>query len=782
MPVLAALLRGLLLLLCAAPAAPAAATTLLLVCPPSNDVLRLLSASAAAQPFALRHFTDLGAALAAAQPGSALLALTDGTLGAGAALALTPALYAALAAANLTGAYLEMPSLLPGGASGDAYAPTPAWYFDRVTAVGQALAPFGLARLQLLQAQGAYFQAYPPEQLVPRAVLAYAHVAGMDSAVYGLPPPPSLNPVLFRSPNASASLLLGAISLSCLRACRYTPVARWVAVWNYLLDAVLGAGGSYAAFPAWEPLVRASGAASAAALPPAALGLAARRATDWLAAGSGLLVVGDGSSCPAPHAPVGAAVMCMLEGFSSRMAANGSQALAGDARTDCSAESAMALALRAAAEARNASSGASGAAAEFAFAAAALLNYTWLHSSAAQAHDNASAGDFGLLAWGVSGDWAVCSYGDDNARSVLGTLAAAKALAGLPSGAPAPQLQRAWLAMALKSILGNLRLASARGFRPGRVNYADVAASGGWRRFHYSGAGYANTSFPQPHYQAQMWAVFLAAYAQTAFEPLYAAALRGLEDTMAHYAAAGSGGRWRWTEYASEEQGRLLLPLAWLLRADALRGSSGAGGAPPNATHLAWLHSVADDYLARQHAGSGAVLEALGPAGQCDACPPASNAAYGSGEAPLIDATGEPIADLLYGSNFGLVSVVEAWRATGEDARFALPAARLASFLASAQLQSAAFPQLDGAWMRGFNVQSWEPGGAAADSGWGPWSVETGWSATWAAAGLYSVAGGGSVWDMVTGSGGSSAGVLDAQLLAQWCGVFFEGTEVACPA
>ena len=779
-----ALLLLLLLLLCAAPAAPAA-TTLLLVCPPSNDVLRLLSASAAAQPFALRHFTDLGDALAAAQPGSALLALTDGTLGAGAALALTPALYAALAAANLTGAYLEMPSQLPG--SGDAYAPTPAWYYDRVTAVGQALAPFGVADLQLLQAQGAYFQAYPPAQLLPRAVLAYAHVAGMDSAVYGLPPPPSLNPVLFRSPNASASLLLGAVALSCLRACRYTPVARWVAVWNYVLDAVLGAGGGYAAFPAWEPLVRASGAASAAALPPAALGLAARRATDWLAAGSGLLVVGDGSSCPAPYAPAGATVMCMLEGFSSKMAANGSQALAGDARTDCSAESAMALALRAAAEARNASSSA----AEFAFAAAALLNFTWLHSAAAQAHDNASAGDFGLLAWGVSGDWAVCSYGDDNARSILATLAAAKALAGLPSGggggggAPSPQLLRAWLAMALKSVLGNLRLASARGFRPGRVDYAQVAAAaGGWQRFHYSAAGYANTSTPQPHYQAQMWAVFLAAYAQTAYEPLYAAALRGLEDTMAHYAAAGSGGRWRWTEYASEEQGRLLLPLAWLLRADALRSKGGGGGgsAPANATHLAWLHSVADDYLARQHAGSGAILESLGPAGQCDACPPASNAAYGSGEAPIIAATGDPVADLLYGNNFGLVSVVEAWRATGEDARFAAPAARLASFLAASQLQSDAFPELNGAWMRGFNVHSWEPGGAAADSGWGPWSVETGWSATWGAAGLYSAAGGGSVWDMVTGSGGSGAGVLDAQLLAQWCGVFFDGTDVACPA
>ena len=77
--------------------------------------------------------------------------------------------------------------------------------------------------------------------------------------------------------------------------------------------------------------------------------------------------------------------------------------------------------------------------------------------------------------------------------------------------------------------------------------------------------------------------------------------------------------------------------------------------------------------------------------------------------------------------------------------------------------------------------ESWEPGGSASDVGWGPWSVETGWTATWATAGLYSAAGGGSLWDMATGAGGAAAGVLDAQLLAQWCGAFFEGTDVACP-
>jgi hypothetical protein len=118
-----------------------------------------------------------------------------------------------------------------------------------------------------------------------------------------------------------------------------------------------------------------------------------------------------------------------------------------------------------------------------------------------------------------------------------------------------------------------------------------------------------------------MWAAFLLTYAQTCagagrcWAPLRDAALAGLEDTMAAYAGRAAGGRFEWTEYLSEEQGRLLLPLAWLLRADALA----APAAPPNATHVAWLQTVAADYLATQHT-SGAVLETLGAPGECDAC------------------------------------------------------------------------------------------------------------------------------------------------------------------
>lgn len=867
---------------------PAAALPTLLVTasspaapPRRNDVLALLEADAARQPFALRTFAGLDAAIAAAAPGDALLVLADGA-SAGAS-SVSGAQWAALARLGLAGAYVEMPTTLPGDAA-TVFAPSQAWYFDRVTARTGAIA--GLAPLDILVAQGAFFMAYPVDALVNVSDLVYAHVAGSTRAVFGLPPPATLNPVLFgvalggaAAPATATPVLVGSIALSCLVTCRYSPSQRWRAVWQHIIGNITGT--NYGSFPQWQARVAPSLPSPAAALAAAggAFGAlhevaagpavaAAARATDWMLTGSSLLRWGDLDACPAPHTPAGADVACMLEGFSSEMSSDGAQGLAADARMDCSAETAMALALRAGAEA---APGGGGDAADFAFAAAALLNFTFLFSDAAQGHDNSSDPSFGLIAWGVSSSsWSVCTYGDDNARVLVAALAASAALAALPNRT-APDTS-AWDRMALKSVLGNLRIASVHGFRPGRINYPDLTS---WQELHNSRMVYDNTSYPQPHYQAQMWAVFLLTYALTCppgggsgcWAPLLERARSGIEDSMAHYlgsriplsdvplppctfsakvpntylaggcdaadcerfadvadaqracladatcggitsqpshsapfelrassvpSPSGSGEdsmfivnaaacrppappRFEWTEYLSEEQGRLLLPLAWLLRAEALASPV----SPPNSTHLGWLQRVAGDYLATQHA-SGAVLETLGAAGQCDACPPASNDDYGNGEAPIIATTGEPFADLLYGNNFALTSLVEAYRATLDEARFGAPAARLAAFLIAAQVSASGdLAALDGSWMRGLDAEAWDFGGAAADVGWGPWSVETGWSATWITSGLYSLAANSSLWDIVTAP---REGGVNAALLAELCPLFFDaGSDVACP-
>jgi hypothetical protein len=729
----------------------------------ANDIFSLLSQSAEAQPFALRRHDTLDSALGAADAGDALLALNDDAPLAG--LVVSASQYAALAALPLTGAYLEMPTALPGAPTAPPYVPTEAWYFDRL--VSLAMEPF-LPHLAILQAQGAVFQNYPVSS-IKTSVLAYAHVAGTSTAVYGLPPPATLNPALFAVSLAGPSpsiAWVGAIKHSCVLTCRYTPVVRWQALWNFIVSSVT-ANASYSAFPSWDPLVRPTSpkpddgvdvrASFLAAAPhereARAAGQASSaflRATSWLAEGSGLLQVDDTDSCPAPYAPAGATVACMLEGFSSKMDFNGTQQLASDARMDCSAETAMALALRSWADG---GAVADAGATDFAFLAAALLNFTWLYSAAAQGpRANTSDPSYGLMAWGVSSpSWSVCTYGDDNAR-VLGATAVASAILGSRFDTSA------WDEGLLISLLANLRIASDGGFRPGRINYPDIEASG-WEALANSGAVYANTSSPQPHYQAQMWAMFLWAWDHTGFERFYTAALRGIEDTLRYYPGA-----WRWTEYLSEEQARLLLPLAWLVRADARR----PGGA--NATHVAWLTSMAGDYLSRQQP-CGGVQEWLGTAGQCDACPPPNNDAYGGGEAPLVQDNGDTITDVLYSNNFALVSLVEAYAATGDYERLGAPADALASYLAATQLSSDAFPALDGSWMRGFDFTLWDFWGSASDSGWGPWSVETGWTTTWIAAALAARSANTSLWDLTSESG------VNAELFARVCPRLFPPGE-----
>jgi hypothetical protein len=575
-------------------AAGAAPSTVHFVCAEANDVFRLLSEAFFTQPFVLRRYDTLAEAIASplVRPGDSLLVLIDGSQEGWSSV--TQDQYAQIGALGLAGAYLEMPSALPGDAA--SYGPpTQAWYFDRVTAITDDLATCcGINRLDIMQAQGAFFQNYNVLQNINSSHLAYAHVAGSNRAVYGLPATPSLNPVLFdvSLPGASRTrALVGGIALSCVVRCRYTPRQRWQGVWNFILGAVLAQ--PYNLLPSWTPLVypnSESPAAMFAGLPPhdpqrqakvrsAALDAVAR-ATDWMRTGSGLLVIGDNDTCPAPFAPMtGATVACMLEGFSSRMNADGSQQLSSNIRMDCSAETAMALAVRAVIEAADMAT-----ADGYALPAAALMDFVWLFSSAAQGHDDPADPSFGLLAWGVgSSGWSICTYGDDNARVLLASAITSAVIRKLPT-VPDVRLSD-WDAMNLKSMLGNLRIASVHGFRPGRINYPDVSpASGGWQRFHNSFMTYDNASSPQPHYQCQMWAVFFWAYAHTGYDRFYTLALAGVEQTVQHYLGRNQGLRFQWTEYLSEEQSRLILPLAWLLRCNLIKykqqvGRKGQGNA-----------------------------------------------------------------------------------------------------------------------------------------------------------------------------------------------------------
>jgi hypothetical protein len=55
----------------------------------------------------------------------------------------------------------------------------------------------------------------------------------------------------------------------------------------------------------------------------------------------------------------------------------------------------------------------------------------------------------------------------------------------------------------------------------------------------------------------------------------------------------------------------------------------------------------------------------------------------------------------------------------------------LAGFFVRIQVRSEAHPELDGGWFRSFDYKKWDYWGANADSGWGAWAIEVGWTQGW---------------------------------------------------
>jgi hypothetical protein len=68
--------------------------------------------------------------------------------------------------------------------------------------------------------------------------------------------------------------------------------------------------------------------------------------------------------------------------------------------------------------------------------------------------------------------------------------------------------------------------------------------------------------------------------------------------------------------------------------------------------------------------------------------------------------------------------------------RYAKAVDGLASFFMRAQVHSTAQPYLNGAWLRGFDIEKWEFWASATDFGYGPWETETGWTIGWVSATL----------------------------------------------
>ncbi|MEG2596809.1 MAG: hypothetical protein RR977_00135, partial [Oscillospiraceae bacterium] len=217
------------------------------------------------------------------------------------------------------------------------------------------------------------------------------------------------------------------------------------------------------------------------------------------------------------------------------------------------------------------------------------------------------------------------------------------------------------------------------------------------------------SNFPCAHYNAFYSATLLLCGKLADREDFIAVGIKGLESLMAVYPKTIR------EQSETEELCRLILPLAWLF------------WVTKNPKHKEWLYTVTKDLQKMKHAKSGAYLE--WDSDYSAACSQTEDA-----ECSLLTQNGDPVVDMLYSLNWLPLGFAHAYDITG-DPYFHELWEEIASFMIRAQIHSNN-PDIDGVWTRGFDVDLMEVYGLPNDVGWGPWSIESGWSIGEIVAGL----------------------------------------------
>lgn len=658
-----------------AEAAPKA--DLVFACAADNDLHRVMTSGGENYP----RFATPAEAVRAAPAGAGVLVLADGYPQK--TTAIGPAVFDEAARKRLR-LYVEFPAAIPGTELGLPRRTA----LERVVVTSDAFGP-SLPRMKLLAIHDCHFV----ETKAERAHLVVAKVAGFDTAVYGVADVPT-HPILFECPDRP--VLVSTTKLSQFVTARYATKDAMQAVWRMVL-AWLRPGTEPPKLE-WTPTVRPT-CRRDEPLPADAVRRAIARGIDWHTRAHMLLseegmkeyerVRRDGTvnagdpvgPRPGGKWPAGDGRFGVMEGFSSRIGYDGFQPIRWWLRSDSNGESTLAFALRWKLDGDPRSRQ----------VAANLEDWVYLRSGLFQ-NDPAKA-NYGLLFWAPDNSQAL--YQDNDIKAILGCIGTAGALGS-----------DRWDDALVKNILGNWRTTGVYGFRGWRLENPDLLKRG-WQSYWR-----ARTVLYQPHYEAWTWAAYLWLYDKTRYEPLLERTRGAIRMMMRAYPDG-----WRWTNGIQQERGRMLLPLAWLVRVD------------DRPEHRAWLKRLADD-IERCQDSCGAIREELGALERGDYRPPRSNAEYGTTEASLIQANGDPVSDLLYTCNFTFLGLHEAAAATG-DPQYRRMADKLADFLVRIQVHSEAHPELDGGWFRAFDYRKWDYWGSNADAGWGAWSIEVGWTQAW---------------------------------------------------
>ena len=585
--------------------------------------------------------------------------------------------------------YIEYPSTLPGR---NLEKPRSA-LLERVVVATGALE--GLTKMQIL----AFHDCHYVSVLAENPLLVVSKVAGFDKAIYGLNKDSTFSAILFENP--SDQLLVSTTKLSQFITARYAPAKAMQSIWRYILKWVDNAGIDYPEL-AWIPAVHPTYLRSEK-LSPDAGRLAIQRGIDWhfkakmVLSGQGwdeykqLWKLNDSNmhttveaidnAAPQQKADIGDGSFGVLEGIASKILPDGSQPTRWWLRSDSNGESSLSFALRWKLDGDERSKLISG----------NLLDWLYFRSGLFQV--DSTKANYGLLLWAPGQAQAL--YQDNDIKAILGCMGTS-AILGTDR----------WDEVLVKDILGNFRTTGINGFRGGRIENPDLLRDG-WQKYWN-----ATTILYQPHYEAWTWASYLWLYDKTKWKPLLERTRMAIAMMMKAYP-----NNWRWTNGIQQERGRMLLPLAWLIRVD------------DRPEYRGWLKQIAND-IEKCQDSSGAISEELGAFDHGDMAPVTSNKNYGTGEAPLIQQNGDAVSDMLYTCNFTSLGLHEAYGATG-DQQYKRMADKLSEFLIRIQVKSEKHPEVDGGWFRAFDYHQWEYWGSNADSGWGAWSIEVGWTQAW---------------------------------------------------
>ena len=387
-----------------------------------------------------------------------------------------------------------------------------------------------------------------------------AKVAGFKKAVYGLENTPNF-PILFED----SDVLVSTTKLSDFNKSRYSPHNGWRNIIGGILSHL--SIGMKAEAIKWKPIVRPTFEATSA-ISQEDYRTAVNRGAEWYDKAKFLIHPdwkAHWKSIDVKNPPVGPPMdldlpsgdgsLGVMEGHYSYINPDGSQQYRYWLRADCVAETAMTLAT------------ANGVKQNSKYLETANNLMDFLFNS--ETFKTTSSIDSNQSSYGLVG-WADTHkdryYGDDNARVILGSVLAAQTM-GNPK----------WDKQILELILANFRTSGKKGFRTGALMGSDID------QITWQVLMERDLENIAPHYESWLWATYLWLYDKTGYKPLLDKAKKAIEITMNNYPA-----NWKWTNGLQQERARMILPLAWLVRAEDTQ------------QHRDWLNLICDDLLKYQ--------------------------------------------------------------------------------------------------------------------------------------------------------------------------------------